>query len=103
MSTATAVVDWLILALSFGSTVVGGYVGYQAYRGYRRHDSATMRYLSLGLFFLTALAFGIAFVGTGLLRVGVLPAEFQRPLTLVTRTFQFLGVFFIAYSLHRRG
>lgn len=103
MSTVTAVIDWLIVALAAGSTVVGAYVGYQAYRGYRRHDSATMRYLSLGLFFLTAVAFSIAFVGSALLRVGVLPPAFQQSLTLVTRTFQFLGVVFIAYSLHRRA
>ena len=102
MISAPAVLDWLIVALAFGSTVVGGYVGYQAYRGYRRHDSATMRYLSVGLFFLTAVAFIVAFVGSVLLRQSVLGPEFQRPLTLVTRTFQFLGVLFIAYSLHRR-
>lgn len=103
MITAPTAVNWLIIALAFGSTVIGGYVGYQAYRGYRRHDSATMRYLSLGLFFLTAMAFGTAFVGSVFLRQGVLPSEFQQPLTLVTRTFQFLGVLFIAYSLHRRS
>jgi len=103
MVTIPTVIDWLIVALAFGSTAVGSYVGYQAYRGYRRHDSATMRYLSLGLFFLTAVAFSIAFVGSVLLRVGVLPSEFQQSLTLITRIFQFLGVLFIAYSLHRRG
>lgn len=102
MSPLPALVDWLIVALAFGSTTVGAYIGYQAYRGYRRHDSPTMRYLSLGLFFLTAVAFSVAFVGSLLLREGVIPARFQQSLTLVTRTFQFLGVVFIAYSLHRR-
>jgi len=102
MSSIPALVDWLIVALAVGSTVVGSYVGYQAYRGYRRHDSPTMRYLSLGLIFLTAVAFSIAFVGSLLLREGIVPMRFQQSLTLVTRTFQFLGVVFIAYSLHRR-
>lgn len=95
--------QWFVVALAFGSTVVGGYVGYQAYRGYRRHHSRTMQYLSVGLFLLTALSFSTAFVGSLLLRQGVLPGTAQQPLTLLTRTFQFLGVLFIAYSLHRRN
>ncbi|MBV0902210.1 DUF7521 family protein [Haloarcula salina] len=95
-------VEWLIVGLAFGSTLLGGYVGYQAYRGYRRHDSRSMRYLSAGLFCLTAVAFAVAFVGSLLLRQGVLPVRFQQPLTLVTRAFQFVGVLFIAYSLHTR-
>ena len=44
-------------------------MGYQAYRGYRRHDSRTMRALSAGLFFLTTVAFGVASV-VGLVGVG---------------------------------
>ena len=103
MVTVDLVVESLILVLAFGSTVVGSYVGYQAYRGYRRHDSRTMRALSLGLFCLTAVAFVVAFVGSLLLRGGVLPLAFQQPLTLVTRAVQFLGVVLIAYSLHIRN
>lgn len=99
----TTAVQWFVLALAFGSTVVGGYVGYQAYRGYRRHHSRTMQYLSVGLFLLTAVAFTTAFVGSLLLRQGILPESLQQSLTLLTRTFQFVGVLFIAYSLHRRG
>ena len=99
----SSLVQWFVASLAFGSTLVGGYVGYQAYRGYRRHHSRTMQYLSVGLILLTAAAFTTAFVGSVLLRQGVLPASAQQPLTVVTRTFQFLGVLFIAYSLHRRG
>ncbi|MDS0295560.1 DUF7521 family protein [Halogeometricum luteum] len=98
-----AAMEWSIVALALGSTLVGAYVGYQAYRGYRRHDSRPMRALSLGLFLLTALAFGIAFVGSLLLREGVIGLQYQQPLTLLTRLFQFLGVLLIAYSLHSRG
>ncbi|MFB6084546.1 MAG: hypothetical protein ABEJ94_09910 [Halorientalis sp.] len=93
---------WLIFALSAGSVVVGSYVGYQAYRGFRRHDSRPMQYLSIGLFLLTAVAFGLSFVGSLLLRRGILPLAYEQPLVLLTRLLQFLGVFFIAYSLHRR-
>ncbi|ELZ61391.1 MULTISPECIES: hypothetical protein [unclassified Haloferax] len=103
MATLSAVLDWLIVSLALGSTLVGSYVGYQAYRGYRRHDSRTMRALSAGLFFLTAVAFGVAFVGSVLLRQGYIGLQYQQPLTLVTRLFQFCGVVLIAYSLHSRG
>lgn len=102
MSGIQPVVEWLIFGLAFASTLVGGYVGYQAYRGYRRHDSRTMQSLSLGLFLLTAVAFSVAFVGSVLLRHGYLALRFQRPLTLLTRICQFLGVLLIAYSLHSR-
>ena len=102
MAGVGAAVDGLIVALALGSTLVGGYVGYQAYRGYRRHDSRAMRALSVGLFSLTTVAFGIAFGGSVLLRQGYLALRFQPALTLVTRGFQFLGVVLIAYSLHSR-
>ncbi|ODR80528.1 hypothetical protein BG842_03470 [Haladaptatus sp. W1] len=103
MAPVATVMDWVIIALALGSTLVGSYVGYQAYRGYRRHDSRTMQALSMGLFFLTAVAFSIAFVGSLLLREGYLGLQYQQPLTLVTRLFQFFGVLLIAYSLHSRG
>ncbi|MFB6222111.1 MAG: hypothetical protein ABEH86_00355 [Haloarcula sp.] len=102
MVAVATLTEWLIIGLAFGSTVLGGYVGYQAYRGYRRHNSRTMQYLSIGLFCLTAVAFVVAFIGSVLLRQGLLPLRFQQPLTLVTRAFQFIGVLFIAYSLHSR-
>jgi hypothetical protein len=95
-------IDGLIVALALGSTLVGGYVGYHAYRGYRRHDSRAMRALSVGLVLLTTVAFGIAFGGSVLLRQGYLALRFQPALTLVTRGFQFVGVVLIAYSLHSR-
>jgi hypothetical protein len=102
MVAVDAVLNAAILLLAFGSTLVGSYVGYQAYRGYRRHDSRTMQALAAGLFCLTGVAFVVAFVGSLLLQQGLLPLTFQRPLTLVTRVFQFLGVVLIAYSLHSR-
>ncbi|WP_299264849.1 DUF7521 family protein [Halorientalis sp.] len=103
MSAVDQLAYWTIIALSAGSVIVGSYVGYQAYRGFRRHDSRPMQYLSIGLFLLTAVAFGLSFVGSVLLRMQVLPPRtFQQPLTLLTRLLQFVGVFFIAYSLHKR-
>jgi hypothetical protein len=102
MALASSLIEWAIVVVAFGSTVILWYIGYQAYRGFRRHQSRSMQYLSMGLFLLTAVAFGTAFVGSVLLREGIIPFRFQQPLTLLTRILQFLGVAFIAYSLHKR-
>lgn len=100
---ANTPIGWAILAVSFGSTVVGTYVAYQAYRGYRRHESRPMQYLSVGLVLLLGVSFVSAFVGSLLFRGGVVPSEYRQPFTLLVRSFQFLGVGFIAYSLYRRS
>jgi len=102
MVSTTTLVNWAIVAFAFGSTVLGTYIAYQAYRGFRRNQSRPMQYLSIGLLLLTGVAFGTAFVGSVLLRQGILPVRYSQPLTLLTRIVQFLGVAFIAYSLHRR-
>ncbi|QPV65026.1 hypothetical protein I7X12_04355 [Halosimplex litoreum] len=88
--------------VSLGSTVLGLVVGYQAYRGFRRNDSRSMRYLSVGLVLLTAVSFSLAFFGTLLLRLQVLPAAVGDPLRLVVRLLQFAGLAFITYSLYSR-
>jgi hypothetical protein len=103
MAIAASLADWAIVAFAFGSTVLGVYIGYQAYRGYRRHRSRSMQYLSIGLFLLTAVTYGAAFVGSLLLRQGVLPLALQTPFTLVVRVIQFVGLGFIAYSLYTRS
>lgn len=103
MAIATSLADWAIVAFAFGSTVLGVYIGYQAYRGYRRHRSRSMQYLSIGLFLLTAVTYGAAFVGSLLLRQGVLPLALQTPFTLAVRVIQFVGLGFIAYSLYTRS
>lgn len=103
MALANNPVDWAIVVFAFGSTVVGVYIGYQAYRGYRRHRSRSMQYLSIGLFLLTAVTYGAAFVGSLLLRQGILPLAFQQPFTLAVRIIQFVGLGLIAYSLYSRS
>jgi len=102
MPDTVQVVNWLITALALGATLVGSYVGYQAYRGFRRNESRAMEYLSIGLLLLTGVGFSLSFVGSLLLRQGVLSPTYRQPLTLLVRLVQFLGVACIAYSLHRR-
>jgi NhaP-type Na+/H+ or K+/H+ antiporter len=91
-----------IVVVSFLSTVLGLFVGYQAYRGFRRHESTSMQYLSVGLILLTAVTFTTAFVGSALLQFGAIDASFRQPFTLVVRLCQLLGLACIAYSLYRR-
>ncbi|AGM99956.1 hypothetical protein L593_00010 [Salinarchaeum sp. Harcht-Bsk1] len=92
----------VILAASLVATLLGLVVGYQAYRGFRRHQSASMRQLSVGLLLLTAVSFTLAFVGTLLLRAEYLDPSLRDPLTLVVRLLQVAGLALITYSLYNR-
>lgn len=103
MTIATTPIEWAILAASAASTAVGLYVAYHAYRGYRRHRSRPMQYLSLGLVILLGVTFASAFVGSLLLRGGVVPGDYRPGFTLLVRLLQLLGVAFIAYSLSIRS
>jgi NO-binding membrane sensor protein with MHYT domain len=91
-----------VVAFATGSAALGLYVAALAYRGMVRYDSGPMWYLSVGLFVLTGVTYGTAFVGTVLIRLRVLPLPAQDPFRLVVRVLQFVGLAFIAYSLHSR-
>lgn len=95
-------IELVLLGLSLLATVLGLVIGHQAYRGFRRHESASMRQLSVGLLLLTAVSYSLAFAGTMLLRAGYLSAGLQNPLTLVVRVLQVLGLGLITYSLYNR-
>jgi len=95
-------VEVATVSIPLASAVLGLVIGYQAYRGFRRHDSASMRYLSLGLILLTAVSFSLAAFGTLLLRWEVIPLSLETPILLVARITQFAGLAFITYSLYRR-
>ena len=70
MITAPTAVNWLIIALAFGSTVIGGEGGYPAVRGDRRPGQATSRELSVGLVFLSPHAVGSPLWGVGVFLAG---------------------------------
>jgi hypothetical protein len=90
------------VAVSLVSTAVGLFIGYHAYRGFRRHQSTAMRFLSAGLVLLTAVTYTAAFVGTALLRFSVVDPAFEPPFRVVVRVLQLAGLLCIAYSLYRR-
>jgi len=88
------------LVAAAATAVVGLYIGYQAYRGLKRHDSPPMRYLSIGMVLLFGVAYVVAFSGTALLQIGRLPLVYQDYFRLVVRLLQLSGLLCIAYSLH---
>lgn len=102
MVTASDVLGWGNAAFALGSTLIGLFIGYKAYQGYRRHESRSMQFLSIGLIMLTAVAYAAAFGGSVLLAQGIVDDRYEPVLVLVARMFQFAGLAFIAYSLHSR-
>jgi len=81
------------------SALLGLYIGYQAYRGLRRNDERSMRWLSVGMILLFGLTYTLAVAGQGLIAFRVLPIRFQNVIRLLVRTTQVVGLVCIAYSL----
>ncbi|SDZ78339.1 hypothetical protein SAMN04488065_0277 [Haloplanus vescus] len=86
-------------AVSTVSAVIGLYIGYQAYRGLRRNDERSMRWLSVGMILLFGLTYTLAVTGQGLLAFRVLPIDLQNVVRLLVRLTQLAGLVCIAYSL----
>ncbi|WP_440989895.1 DUF7521 family protein [Haloarchaeobius baliensis] len=95
-------VQALVVTLAALSTAVGLLIGYQAYRGFRRHDSRPMQLLSVGLLLITAVTYSISFGGTLLMREGILPLAYQDAHTVLVRVTQLAGLSCILYSLYSR-
>lgn len=100
--TDPSTIELVSFAVVLGNVALGLVIGYQAYRGFRRHESGPMRYLSIGLILLTAIAYSLAFFGWLAIRFGPLPESFGEPLGLVYRLIQFSGLAFITFSLYKR-
>ncbi|MFC6953844.1 DUF7521 family protein [Halorubellus litoreus] len=92
----------LLLAMAAASTALGLYVGYQAYRGFRRNDSTPMKFLSLGLVLLTAVTFGLSFGGSLAFQYDVAPEVLRPAWQVAVRGSQLAGLACIVYALHRR-
>lgn len=81
------------------SAVVGLYIGYHAYRGLRRNDEPSMRYLSVGMILVFGVTYVFALAVQGLIAFRVVPISLQNVVRLVVRVVQLVGLAFIAYSL----
>lgn len=98
----TSLLYWVEIVVAVASVALGLVIGYQAYRGFRRNDSRSMQYLSLGLIFLTAVPFTLSFGGT--LLISLLPelAGLERYLLATSRVIQLAGLGCITYSLYTK-
>ncbi|MGB9954979.1 DUF7521 family protein (plasmid) [Haloferax prahovense] len=81
------------------SALVGLYIGYQAYRGLRRNDERSMRWLSVGMILLFGVTYTLAVAGQGLVAFRLVPIHFQGVFRLLVRLTQLAGLGCIAYSL----
>ena len=81
------------------SAVIGLYIGYQAYRGLRRNDDRSMRWLSIGMILLFGLTYTLAVAGQGLFAFRIVPIHHQNVVRLLVRLTQLTGLACIAYSL----
>lgn len=75
--------------------VIGGFVAYQSYRGYRRNDSRPMLFLAVGILLLTA---GPAAATIGL---SLLTSATDAEILLVISLSHFAGVLSVLYALTR--
>ncbi|ELZ02340.1 DUF7521 family protein [Natrialba asiatica] len=95
-------IELAVGALAAGATLLGLYIGYQAFRAWGRHRDPSMRYLALGLLLLTVGTYSMSFVGTVLINLRLLSLPQQDWFWLAVHTAQFTGLALIAYALHRR-
>lgn len=97
-------IQWLVLAIGAVSTLFGLLIGYQAYRGFRRHAERSMQFLSLGLILLTAIPYTVSLTGTFLIQAGFLSPALRTPIVGVgAQLIQLVGLVCITYSLYTRS
>jgi hypothetical protein len=92
-------VELLTLALAAGSAAVGLFIALLAARGVRRERSRKMLFLSAGMILLFGAAYLTALVGSLLAQVQAISLPQESYVVLVVRSFQFVGLLAIAYSL----
>lgn len=97
---AFTLIEIATTAVAGVTATIGLYIGYQAYRGLRRHGTESLRYLSIGLFLLFGVTYVAAFLGNFVLRLGFYSLEHQEVFRLVVRLVQLSGVLSIAYALY---
>lgn len=93
----------VLLAVTLGALVLGLFIAFQAYRGYRRNRSRRMLFLALGLALLTVAPFALSLVVTFAgQRLGFGPSFYMYWLPIATRFVEICGLGCILYSLQIR-
>ncbi|MFC6960979.1 DUF7521 family protein [Halocatena marina] len=98
-------IDYLVLlTLTCVAIVMGLYIVFQAYRGYRRNDSRRMLFLAIGLALLTIVPFVLSLVVAGVgQRFGFESRVYTSYLPIVNRGLEICGLSAILYSLYTRN
>lgn len=98
-------IDYLVLLmLTLVATVMGLYIVFQAYRGYRRNNSRRMLFLAIGLALLTVVPFVLSIVVAGVgQRLGFEQRVYTSYVPIVSRGLEICGLSAILYSLYARG
>lgn len=103
-ATQDAIEYLVLLLLTLVAMVMGLYVVFQAYRGYRRNSSQQMLFLAIGFAFLTVIPFTLSLVVAGVAqRLGISSHMYVSYLTIASRGFEICGLGAILYSLYSRG
>jgi hypothetical protein len=93
----------ILLAVTLGAMMLGLFIAFQAYRGYRRNRSRRMLFLALGLALLTVAPFALSLVGTFAgQRLGFGPRVYAYWLPITERLVEICGLGCILYSLQIR-
>lgn len=99
-----AYTDYLVhLAVTLVAMMLGLYIVFQAFRGYRRNDSRRMLFLAIGLTLLTIAPFALSILGASLgTSLGIGPRLYTFYLPVTSRLLEIAGLGCILYSLFIR-
>jgi len=92
--------DWALVymqAVDVLSALIGIFISYQAYRGYRRNESKPMLYISIGFVLVLAVPFVL------LVALVLIPFVPVAAVGIVQQTSQVLGLLAIVYALRMPG
>ena len=91
--TPPGLLEWVVAVLQGTVIVFGGFLAIQAHRGYRRHGVDRMRYLAVGVLFLTVVP--------GALSLGarLLPASSDAIVLLLTAIAYLIGLAGVDHAL----
>lgn len=90
------VAEWVVafqVSTEMLSAIIGLFIAYQAYRGYRRNESRPMLFISIGFVLVLAIPYFI------FLLFGAFPAIPATLVIVVTQTSQVAGLLSILYAL----
>lgn len=101
--TQDAIEYLVLLLLTLVAMVMGLYVVFQAYRGYRRNSSQQMLFLAIGFAFLTVIPFTLSLVVAGVSQQVDVSSQVYVPyLEITSRGLEICGLGAILYSLYSR-